>query len=88
MFKRMVLRSPVEKIGIRRGVRLRILGVYRFGLDQALWLPVWQWSQHHRVHNTENRGIGSDAQRKCDDGHGGEARVFTQLAEAVANILD
>src|SRR3569833_1615615 len=54
MFERMVLRSPVEKIGIRGGVRLWIVGVYGFRLDQPLWLPVWQRSEHHRVHHTEN----------------------------------
>jgi hypothetical protein len=84
----MVLRSPVKEIGIRRSARLRIVRVYGFRLDHALWLAVGQRSQHHRVHNTENRGVGPNAQCKRDNGHAGEARAIAQLPERVPNILD
>jgi hypothetical protein len=44
-------------------------------------------AEEDAVHHTEDGGIHSDAQRKSEHSHGGEARRFPQHAEGVAQIL-
>ena len=44
-------------------------------------------SQKHCIHDTENRGVGADAEGKSEDGDGGEARIFPQHSGSVAGIL-
>src|SRR3954451_5055053 len=42
VFERVVLRSPVEEIGIRSGSGLRIMRIDGFRLHQPLWMVVGQ----------------------------------------------
>ena len=56
-------------------------------LDHPIRLLNRQWSKQYPVHNAENRGVGSDAQREGEHGHRGEAGVLQQLAEGVAKIV-
>src|ERR1700736_3720199 len=44
-------------------------------------------SQQHRVHGTENRGVGADAQSQCNCGHNREPGVLAQLPQGVPKIL-
>ena len=47
-----------------------------------------QWPQQHSIHDTEDRGIGADAERKRDDGDRGEPRPLQQPSHAIANVFN
>jgi len=54
---------------------------------QLIWRRHWKLAQHERVHDTEDRRVGSNAQRQREYDHGGEQRRVQQQACAEANVL-
>src|ERR671922_613530 len=54
---------------------------------QLIWRRHRKLAQHERVHDTEDRCVGSNAQRKREYDHGGEQRRAQQLARGVAKVL-
>ncbi len=56
-------------------------------LDQPPGILVRQGTEHNRVDDAEDRGVGADAERKGRDGHGGEPTVPAQHADGVEEIL-
>src|SRR5256885_5216740 len=75
VIERTILRAPVKKIRIGNIDELWIVRVHRLSLDQAIWLVVGQWSQHHRIDYAENSGVRADSQRQRDHRGGGEAGI-------------
>src|SRR6185503_2543484 len=53
---------------------------------QLIGLPERKRPQEHRVDDGEDRGVGADAERQREDGHGGETRAREQHADGVAKI--
>src|SRR5213595_3521891 len=49
-------------------------------------VAVRQRAEQKSVDNAENGGVGTDAEREREHGHGGEAGVLQQLAEGVAKV--
>jgi hypothetical protein len=56
--------------------------------DQPLWFSDRQHLKQKTIHYGENAGIGTDAKRQGNDGHGGETWVLAQLPRGVTEILD
>src|SRR6185437_7231998 len=56
------------------------------GTEQAIAVAVGQRLEQHAAHDAENRGVGADAQRQCDDDHRGERGTVAQRLERVAEI--
>src|SRR5205823_6491269 len=52
-----------------------------------LWFSYGQRPEQHDVDETEDRCVGSDAQREREHGHGGEARILDQLADGEFEIV-
>ena len=56
--------------------------------DELIGVQIRKRSQQYRIHNTENRGIGADAQGESEHGYGGEGGRLSQYTKAVAQVLD
>src|SRR5262249_38193337 len=54
---------------------------------KLLWFPVRQGAEQHRVNNTEDGGVGPNAQRQRQDRNQGKERVLDKQARAMATIL-
>src|SRR5438552_15876113 len=55
---------------------------------QLIWCRHWKLAQHERVHDTEDRRVGSNAQRQREYDYGGEQRRVQQQACVEAYVLD
>ena len=55
--------------------------------DELIGVRIRKGSQKHRIHDTENRCIGADAESKSEDGDGREAQILPQNSGSVADIL-
>ncbi len=64
-----VLRTPVEEVGIRDVAAFRSVFVARLHFDKPLRLEVWGRTQHDRIHDAEDGGVGANTQRERDHHH-------------------
>ncbi len=55
--------------------------------DKALGFGKGQRLKQHAIYSAENGGVGTDAQRQCEHGNGGEPRALAQCAQPVAKVL-
>ena len=55
--------------------------------SHAIGLWIGQALQHQGIHDGEDRGVGSDGERKCNDHRDGECAIADQLANGEAKIL-
>jgi len=55
-------------------------------VDQPIAVGVGQRPQQHRVDDAEDRGIGADAKRQCQNDDGSEARYSAERAHRIADI--
>jgi hypothetical protein len=56
--------------------------------QKALRMGVGKRSEQDGVYNTEDGGIGADAERESENRDNGEARFFEQHSRAKAEILN
>src|ERR1051326_1960755 len=54
---------------------------------QPVRLGIGQWPEQHGVDRTEDRGVGTDAERERQHRDGGEPRALGELADGEAEIL-
>ena len=54
---------------------------------QVPWILNRQRSEHHGINDTENGGIGANAESKNQDGRNGKSGRPLQLAECETNVL-
>src|ERR1700722_13750581 len=85
LLKGFVLPFPVEIIA--RGYTIVAALNLRPDHHKLVRLRIWHRRQQHGVNHAENGRVRADAQRKCDRSHGGEAGIFPEKAETIANIL-
>jgi hypothetical protein len=55
--------------------------------EQSLWLDKRQWAQEHPAYYSENRGVGSDAERHRQNSQCRKPRGLAQAAEGVTEVL-
>ena len=79
---------PVAKVQVGGAVGQILLDVLCPHHRDPVGLVVRQIAQHHRLEHAENRGVGADAERQCQNRDGGEAGVLGKRSEAVAEVLD
>ena len=87
IFVRLRLFFPIEVVRRRDGEfgELRQLGLPDD--DDAARLGIIERTEQHGIDDGENRGAGADTERESEDGNGGEARSFDELAKRVAEIV-
>jgi hypothetical protein len=56
--------------------------------DELFRMAEWQRPQDQRVDDAEDGGAGADAKRGDEDGKGGKARIASQRANGVAQVLE
>ena len=54
---------------------------------QTISLRVWQSLQQNGIDHREDRGVGADSERQCEDDYRGESRIFAERADAIPQIL-
>jgi hypothetical protein len=81
-FRPLPPREEVRRSGAR-------VGPPRMGVDanQPIRLGEWQRAQYDRMHDTEDRRGGTNADRERERGHRGEPRHPRELAERVSRVL-
>ncbi len=80
-----VARPPIEKIGVRDSIELRLSPVPDGAdLHQPLRLRIGQRTQHYRIHDAEHRGIGAHSKSQREDHHNCEAGRPPHLSNRVA----
>src|SRR5580692_10353302 len=52
-----------------------------------MWIFHRKSSQHNRIDDAENRGVGADAEREREDGCGSESLVGRESAQRIAHVL-
>ncbi len=62
----------------QRHRRVVIAGSVRTKANKLLRVRHGQVAQHESVEQTENGGVGADAERESENGDGGESRRFAQ----------
>ncbi len=88
VFKDMVASFPIGVVGARHFVLCLSLQIHLPDRDQPVGLSIGQRSQQHRMENTENSGVRTNAQGQSDDGSNGKARALEQLTDSVAKVVD
>src|SRR5262249_30964408 len=88
-FERTILFAIGSEVSLRHSPRCE--AEFRTCLDQshyAIGLTKRQRSQQNAVHETEDRGVGADAERECDDRNERDRRLLQQNARAITKILE
>src|SRR5579871_2586490 len=57
-------------------------------VNETVGVFEWQRMKKDRVDDAEDRGVGADAERKCQDGDRGEAGIFAQCAKGEPDVLE
>lgn len=84
-----VLGANVRVGRVRKSaIRFRVLLVLGKHLDHLQWLRVTGRSEEHSVDETEDSGVGANAERENDDGRDREPWRFEKLAQGELKILD
>src|SRR5262249_61519401 len=87
-FENAILRAIVQEIRRREREGLETLyGIEFVHFDQAFGIAIRQWLQQDPVNDTENRAIGSDAERESRHRNSRKARIAAQHANAKAKVL-
>ncbi len=83
----MVLLAPIHKVE-RRYAIARVSGTALPQHDQPLRIAERQRLEQHRIHQTENRAVGANAQREHGHGNGCEAGIPPQHAQRESQIVN
>src|SRR4029077_13974759 len=86
-----ICRSPGDDVG--RGDRSRVgeeslRRIERSNDGHAVGVETRRTAQQEGAHETKHGGVHGDAQRQCQDGDGGEARILAQCAKAIAKVCE
>ena len=86
-FKDLVLITPVYVVSHRgRVARVSASGVVLPDHHEPFGVSIRQGAQQHRVDDTEDGAVRADPQGQSDHGDGGEAGVFPERPQAVAQV--
>ena len=68
-------------------VQARVAGVEGEQFDELLWRSHGERAKHQRVDEAEDGGVGADAEREREDGHGRETGSPAHHPEGVPGVL-
>ena len=81
-------RLPIAKVQVGRAIGQVLPDVLRPHHGDAIGVAVRQVAQHDRAQDTEDGGVGADAERQRQHGDGGEAGAASERAEGELQILE
>src|SRR5262249_33896999 len=86
-FEGVILRAPVEEIGIADSAWLRVVAVNRLRLNQSLRLVVRQRPKHDRVDHAEYGRVSANAQGQGQHRDQSKSRILAELPQGVTQVL-
>src|SRR6478752_3783218 len=84
--QRMALRAKIREVGIGQ-IRIDAILLFLPYLHQLFRMVKWQRSQQYTVHNAEDGGCGTDAERQSKHSNQSEAGIATQHTGSITQVL-
>jgi len=79
---------PLKEVKLRDAVQaIGKAGHLRRKIDHAIGVGVGERLQQHRVHDGEDGGVGSDAQRQGGNGGDGKAWILDEQLQRVPDVI-
>ena len=89
LLKALVLSLPIENVRHRHvAIRNSLRRIDPFKQDDVFGFRKRKWTQQHRVDGVEDRAIGADTQRECDDSDSKKTGPLDQVTNSIAYVLD